>query len=109
LLPGTKIYRIIDAGADSNGGYWAFDVPSSKSEWRSGYAVLEDWNKNGAYVEYVIPEGGLNAWLGKTASQTLETTPGWIQPGGLDQIFVPDSRALIPSDLSRTPTLWGGK
>jgi hypothetical protein len=106
LAPGTKIYRVIDDASASNGGYWSDSVPSSKAQWRSGYAVLEDWNKNGKYVEYTVPEGGLNVWTGKAASQSLESAEGWIQPGGAEQIFVPGSKKQIPDTLLKLSTDW---
>lgn len=86
--------------------YWAESLPANKTEWRRGFAVLEDWNKNGSYIEYTVPEGGLNVWSGRASSQTLEDAAGWIQPGGEVQLFVPKSKELIPSEVNKIPTDW---
>ena len=57
LKPGTKIYRIIDDSANPAGGYWSEKLPGSRAEWRGDYAVKPEWNTNGKYVEYTVPDG----------------------------------------------------
>ncbi len=42
LKPGTKIYRVTDVGGEK-GGYWTFEKPTSKKQWRDDYAVLDEW------------------------------------------------------------------
>ncbi len=69
LKPGTTIYRIVDETAHNDGGWWAFELPKSKTEWRRNYAVKNAWNDNGYYVKYEVPEGGLKAWKGPAAGQ----------------------------------------
>lgn len=103
---GTKIYRIVENEYSVNGGYWAFHLPENKAKWRSEYAVLDDWNKNGYYVEYVVPKGGLNAWIGKTANQPIPSQPGYVQAGGAEQIYLPSSKIDIPKNLPIHKTNW---
>jgi len=109
LKEGTKLYRVIDKDKPwtANGGYWTTDpLPASKAEWRSGYAVLEDWNNNGAHVEYTVPKDGLNGWIGDAASQSVENANGWQLSGGKEQLFIPDSRNTIPNGLTPKATSW---
>ena len=106
LPKGTKIYRIVDDAARPDGSWWSLDLPGSKAEWRSKYAVLEDFNKNGKYVEYVVTETeGLRVWLGPAASQRVGSAPGWIQDGGASQVWLPPG-SVRPS--APKPTGWGG-
>ena len=90
LPPGTKIYRIVDERAGNAGGFWAYELPESKTAWRSGYAVKDDWNDNGYYVEHVVGEEGLKAWEGPTAGQTYEESNGkeFYLKGGKTQLFI---------------------
>lgn len=89
LKPGTKIYRVIDDSSNPAGPYWSEKLPGSRAEWRGDYAVRSDFNANGKYVEYTVPEGpGLNVWRGGTAAQPLEGT-GFYYPGGGQQIWMP--------------------
>jgi hypothetical protein len=89
LKPGTKVYRIVDDSSNPAGGYWAEKVPGSRAEWRSDFAVKNDWNTNGKYVEYTVPEGpGLNVWRGETAAQQLRGSDFYL-PGGGQQIWMP--------------------
>ena len=109
LQPGTKLYRIVDNSPESdvNGGYWSTEMPSSRTAWREEYAVEHNWNDGTHYVEYTVPSGGLNAWVGPASSQMSPSTPGYILPGGGIQVFVPNSRQLIdPSLLIKKPTGW---
>jgi hypothetical protein len=85
LQPGTKIYRIIESQEGANGSYWARDLPTSKSQWRSDYAVSEQWNKDGQYVEYTVTEP-LQVWEGGAAPQLVGTE---YLPGGANQIWLP--------------------
>jgi len=89
LKPGTKIYRVIDDSSNPAGGYWTEKLPASRAEWRSDLAVRSDFNANGKYVEYTVPDGpGLNVWRGETAAQPL---PGsnFYYPGGGQQLWMP--------------------
>jgi len=90
LKPGTKIYRIIDDFSNPAGGYWAEELPAGRAQWRGDYAVKLDWNTNGKYVEYTVPEGtGLNVWKGETSAQALQGSGGYNLPGGAQQIWMP--------------------
>ncbi|WP_295458305.1 DUF6861 domain-containing protein [uncultured Thiodictyon sp.] len=104
LKPGTKIYRIIDHKSNAAGRYWAESLPSSRTQWRSDYAVKQDWNSNGSYVEYTVPEGpGLKVWRGETAGQELKGSGGYYLPGGAEQIWMEEG-TVIPS--KPIPTGW---
>ncbi len=105
LEPGTKIYRIIDDDANPAGGYWSYSLPESKAEWRAEYAVKEEWNDNGKYVEYEVAEGEeLKVWSGTTAGQNLEGINSHL-PGGAEQIWMP---ANTVSPGAANATNWKG-
>ena len=109
LPPGTKVYRIIENEKSAQGSWWLYELPTSKAEWRSEYAVKKAWNKNGYYVKHIVGEEGLPIWEGKAASQTLkeEGIPEWMQQGGGDQLYVTQSGEMIPDHLSMLTTPWG--
>src|SRR6266850_2044416 len=95
LKPGTKIYRVIDDSSNPAGGYWTEKLPGSRAEWRSDLAVSSEFNANGKYVEYTVPEGpGLNVWRGATAAQPSPSS-GFYYPGGGQQIWMPPN-AVTP-------------
>ena len=110
LVPGTKLYRIVDdtKNTDINGRYWLYDLPQNKTGWRRNYAVKSNWNKNGYYVEYMVPEEGLSAWEGEASSQEMddEGFSGWVLEGGAKQVFVPMSHSEIPESLIVKKTQW---
>jgi hypothetical protein len=103
LSPGTKIYRIIDPDSRAAGSYWAEKLPINREVWRHDYAVKNDWNTNGWFVEYTVPQGsGLRVWKGKTAGQDLKGSDYHL-PGGADQIWMPP-QTVVPSPPK--PTRW---
>lgn len=103
LEPGTKIYRVIDDSSNQAGGYWVEKPPASRAEWRRDIAVKTDWNTNGKYVEYTVPEGpGLNVWRGEVSAQQLQGSDFYL-PGGGQQIWMPPG-SVNPS-LAK-PTGW---
>jgi hypothetical protein len=96
LKAGTRIRRVIPPGdkGKNAGLYWMLleDFPKSGEAWRKDFAVLERWSGNGAYVEYVVPKGGLRVWEGKVSSQ-IDTNPksktfGQYLPGGATQLLI---------------------
>ena len=111
LPAGTVIYRVVDPSSADNSICWMtkqeFDKLASKADWRNRFAVWGNWNRNGEYVTYKVPEGGLPVWRGITASQQLKDRAGnvvqadnkgnsfWID-GGAEQLVV------NPRDLQRT-------
>ena len=108
LKPGTTIYRIVDETARNDGGWWAFELPKSKTEWRRNYAVKDAWNDNGYYVKYEVPEGGLKAWKGPAAGQRYHGKSGadeFYLPGGKDQLYV-DASALKTEEMTVELTNW---
>ncbi|TEA26456.1 hypothetical protein O970_08725 [Candidatus Schmidhempelia bombi str. Bimp] len=111
LPAGTKLARVIDPKSGDNSTCWMrieeFEKLTSRAEWRKKYAVLTEWNGNGEYVTYIVPEGKtLKVWEGKAASQQIKDTDYYI-PGGAVQIFL-DPRQLERSYVSgRKSTNWG--
>jgi hypothetical protein len=105
MLPeGTRLYRVLDEKGSANGPWWSLTLPDSPATLRADLAVRSEWNKATSYVEYVVPEGGLPAWMGPAASQTVrDTVTDLFLPGGKTQIFVPQSRMQISPDLLRKP------
>jgi hypothetical protein len=104
LPEGTKIYRIIDAESNPGGGFWTLEPPpATEAEWRSGWAVKNEWNGDGAYVEHTVGEGGLKVWRGPAAAQDA-AAPGYVLGGGRDQLYIPpELKAVTPSPPRRTP------
>jgi len=103
LTKGTIIYRVIENDSSAAGSYWAYKLPKSKTEWRTKYAVLDDWNDNGKYVEYIVKEkNGLKVWSGETAGQNIGKN-GPHYPGGDEQIWIP--RNYVSPSASK-PTNW---
>jgi hypothetical protein len=103
LPPGTKLYRVIEDPAKGAGGYWSETLPTGRAEWRRDYAVLEQWNGNGQYVEYTVPDGpGLKVWRGETAAQQYDGMNFYL-PGGGQQIWMVPGK-IVPS--AAKPTGW---
>ena len=104
LPPGTRIYRVIGSKRDAGGSYWSLEPPpQTEAEWRAGSAVLNDWNGDGGYVEYTVPEGGLRGWQGPAAPQP-SSAPGYALSGGDQQLWIPRG-AATPSGGAK-PTPW---
>lgn len=78
------------------------DFPKTEAEWRSGSAVKNSWNGDGAYVEYTVPEEGLNVWRGAAAKQE-SGVGGYMLDGSTEQIWVP---ANSVSASSPKPSPW---
>ena len=103
LPPGTKIYRVIDDSSNPSGGYWLERLPNDRASWRAESAVKNDWNTNGKYVEYEVPEGaGLKLWRGSAAAQKLIGSE-YTLPGGGAQLWTPPG-SVNPS--MPKPTGW---
>ena len=94
LPAGTKLVRIIGPENGAGGLFWMtraeFDKLNAakfpKTEWRKRYAVWPNWNPDGQYVTYTVPEGGQKVWRGTIASQELKNNPGITLEGGAEQI-----------------------
>jgi len=116
-LDGRTLNRVYDnIKALKDGGYWAEQTYSSESAWRSGNAVLRGWNNTGTLQGTWTPSGGWG-WEGPAAPQFVrgfqidswKFNMGWIQKGGDMQIYVPDSKNVIPPDsVISQPTPWSG-
>jgi len=98
LSKGDKRYRVIDSQSNPNGGYWTTTDPRTMTEaqWRSGAAVKGEWNRDGAFVEYEVPQGGLKVWSGEAAPQMSSDGVNVLRGGG-NQVWVPaDSLKASP-------------
>jgi len=94
LKKGTTIYRIIDEGTSEatrkqSGGYWALELPNSKTEWRKEFAVKDSWNDNGHYIKHKL-EDDTQVWKGGVVGQAYEEVDGkkFYLQGNNTQIFV---------------------
>jgi hypothetical protein len=105
LPEGTKLYRVIGDGNNPSGAFWSRDLPDTEADWRAGSAVKGEWNGDGGYVEYTVPEGGMPAWTGQSAAQPAGA-PGYVLPGGADQVVVQLPPGASPS--APIPTPWSG-
>src|SRR6056297_4311331 len=103
LKPGTKVYRVFDdIDAFNNGGYWTFELPSSKANFYRNTAVRPEWNGGTKYVELTVPSEGLPVWRGNAANQRiLNEIDDWTLLGGGEQVFIPyDIRTNHPDFLT---------
>jgi len=114
---GTKLYRVVGPNNLVKGAWWALDLPQNKTQWRSRYAVLSEWNTDNFYVEFEL-KNDEKLWIGPAASQkvwwkdkngnTKYPNTGCILRGGSEQIWIdinhyPD---LIPNNLPLKKTGW---
>ena len=84
---GTKIYRLI--GLDNfKGGYWLKNIPSSELAFRRDYAVRNDWNGNGGYIEIEVKTEIL-AYEGQAIGQKVVVDKTYVLSGGATQMWVP--------------------
>ena len=91
LSPGQKIYRVLGDGQNPAGGYWTYQLPSSRADLFGGFAVRPEWNAANRYVEYTVPPGGLKVWDGPAArQQLLDHIDDVHLPGGGVQIYIPE-------------------
>jgi len=110
LKPGQTIYRVIMPGKNGQARpWWTHELPPNAEAWREEAAVLDNFNKNGHYIEFEIPKGTtLKAWEGKAAEQ-LNAATGQYLPGGGVQLFVelPHDIAAAMDRLVPKSTGWG--
>lgn len=97
LPKGTKLYRVIDSKSNPNGSYWTTTNPRtiSEAQWRSGAAVKGEWNGDGAFVEYEVPNGGMKVWSGEAAPQMSSDGVNMLSGGG-NQVWVPPGSTNVP-------------
>ena len=96
--PGT-IRRVVGEDSNPNGSYWQKDLPTNEADWRSGSAVKNDWNGDGAYVE--SGTANLKGWIGPAAPQMSSDGVSML-PGSGEQIWIPANTAA-PSAPIRSP------
>lgn len=108
--------RIVDPKSADNSICWMrleeFQKLKSRDQWREQFAVKTDWNSNGEYLTYTVPEGEtLKVWEGVTATQNItkkemDVNLDYFIPGGGIQIVVDPSQLNRLYISSRTPTNW---
>jgi hypothetical protein len=104
LKPGTKLYRVVDADSNPNGSFWSLTPPPrSEAQWRSGAAVQNDWNGDGAFVEHTVGKDGLKGWQGAARAQKSSDGVSALA-GGADQFVTPPNSLKDP--LTPQPTPW---
>lgn len=93
LYKGEKIRRIVGDGNYEGGSFWIreADFPATEAEWRAKFAVKNEWNGDGAYIEYEVPHD-MSVWSGPTRAQRSSNAIDMLE-GGANQIFL-DRTAL---------------
>lgn len=102
----AKLYRIVDPSNEGAGIFWIteaeFKAIKNRDEWRSKYSIKPEWNQNGWVVEYEIKAGEtLPVWRGPAASQKLEGTDRYLEGGGEQIVFFPESRDEMVQAMPR--------
>lgn len=126
LPAGTVLVRVVDPKSVDNSICWMrldeFQKLKSRDQWREQFAVKTDWNSNGEYLTYTVPEGEtLKVWEGVAATQDItkkeirmvdgiekegDVNLDYFIPGGGMQIVVDPSQLNRLYISSRTPTNW---
>ncbi|MCK6699773.1 hypothetical protein [Enterobacter bugandensis] len=112
IVPGEKIYRILDPASGDNSICWmreeVFNSLKTKSDWRRRLAVWKSWNENGEYVVYTVPPGKpLKVWEGRAGTQINKTAPEYSLEGGAVQIVVDPKNLDKEFTGKRMKTGWG--
>ena len=99
--PGDKIYRVVKDQDGHVGQYWSpRKPPKTEAEWRSRDAVLNKWNKGGAYIVVEVPPPSA-AFIGEIGPQKIGKTGKYLEGGGT-QIWLPrkgSKPAVKPSQV----------
>ncbi len=92
------LMRIIGSINNPYGSYWFIgNLPHTKKDWRSRFAVMEIWNKGTHYVTLKFSNSG---WFGYSSSQMV-LSQKCILTGGGNQVWIPqDSIRKISADIS---------
>ncbi|WP_353798155.1 hypothetical protein [Enterobacter cloacae] len=112
IVPGDKIYRILDPASGDNSICWmredVFNSLKSKSDWRRRLAVWKSWNENGEYIVYTVPPGeNLKVWAGRAGTQVNDVNKAYSLEGGAEQIVVNPSELKKEFTSKRMKTGWG--
>lgn len=112
LPPGTRLYRVVDAGSGDNSICWMreeeFLKLTAKSDWRRRFAVWKSWNENGEYLVYTVPpHSTLKVWEGRAATQLNRANKMYSLEGGAVQIVVDPAQLKKEFVSARRPTGWG--
>ncbi|MFP3568469.1 hypothetical protein [Paraburkholderia sp. SIMBA_030] len=135
IHPGrAMLARVIDSARHKSipprtkvSNYWLPGLPKNGREWRENWAVVQEWNHNGAYVQLthiptadelraagvVVPPGweGLRVWRGQVSSQ-YDAELGRYLAGGETQLVIdfdhPHNAVLreYVRTLMAQPTRW---
>jgi len=93
----ARLYRIGSPSSPAMGDCWVseevfnkiMNSPDPKAAWRKYLGVWPDWNANGQFFVYEIPQGEtLKVWRGETASQVKDDIPDFDAhlEGGWEQV-----------------------
>ncbi|WP_147695286.1 hypothetical protein [Vogesella mureinivorans] len=112
VLPGEKLYRVVDPKSSDNSICWMreaeFKALTSKADWRRGFAVKKGWNDNGEYVTYTVPPGQpLKVWEGRAATQDFKGAEDIKLEGGSVQIVLDPAQLQKEYTGKRQATGWG--
>ena len=102
----AKLYRIVDPSNEGAGIFWMtekeYRAIKNRDEWRSKFAVKPEWNQNGWVVEYEVKVGEvLPVWRGPAASQELKGANYYLEGGGEQIVFFPNSRDEMVQAMPR--------
>lgn len=106
IIGPAKLYRIVDPSNEGAGIFWIseteFKAIKDRDEWRSRFAIKPEWNQNGWFVEYEVKVGEtLKVWRGPAASQELKGTNHYLEGGGEQIVFFPDTRDEMVQAIPR--------
>lgn len=90
VVPGTKMYRVVESPGQANGSWWSFSKPPDTEEaWRNRDAVRTDWNKAPAYIEIEAPPPS-HVLIGTAGPKEAASDATRVHPGGGEQLYVPN-------------------
>ncbi len=108
LKPGDKLIRIIGIKNTPYGSYWFLEknLPESKEEWRSLFAVLSNWNDGTHYVILTI-EKEIQTWRGTAANQKIPYEKCFLTGGG-QQIWIKPNiiKGIKRKMISQPKKIW---
>jgi len=92
VLGPKRIKRVIHLEKNRVSGYWWHlpgERPKNAQEWRTGWAVLDEFNEDGYIVTCLVPEKKeLKVWESQVSSQIGEKIPDQYLEGGKRQLFL---------------------
>lgn len=106
IVAPAKLYRVVDPSNEGAGVFWIseaeFKSIKNREDWRRRFAIKPEWNQNGWVVEYELKPGeSLQVWRGPAASQELKGTQYYLEGGGEQIVFFPNSRDKMVDAMPR--------